>query len=163
MNEFLTTLANVITITGWSLSVVLIALWEKVFRRLFYRWKYRKVRVENSYILIVGLKQNVDNMKAKIASQTESSLPKLKGLPVQIVELPDNCTAATPKEIIAKFEGVRSNMAKIQKFNVHLFYAGPVVLTAFIGGFFYNKDNVYIYHHDANTKEYECWGPINNG
>ena len=161
MNDLLATLANIITITGWSLSVVLIALWEKVLRRLFYRWKYRKSKVANSYILIVGIKKNIENMKAKIANQTDNSLPKLKGLPMEVIELPDNCNVATPTEMIAKLEGLRDNMAKAQKFNVHLFYAGPVALTAFIGGFFYNKDNVYIYHQDFNTKEYECWGAIN--
>ena len=161
MNDFLATLANIITITGWSLSVVLIALWEKVFRRLFYRWKYRKSKVTNSYILIVGLEMNVKNMKAKIVSQTENSLLKLKGLPMEIIELPNNCTVATPTEMIAKLEGLRDNMAEAERFNIHLFYSGPVALTAFIGGFFYNKDNVYIYHQNFKTKDYECWGAVN--
>jgi hypothetical protein len=35
-----------------------------------------------------------------------------------------------------------------------------VVLTAFLGGFFYNKNSVYMYHHDFKSKTYECWGPL---
>ena len=158
--DVLSVVADIFGIMGWSLSVVFVALWEKVFKHLFYRWKYRKVKIKNSYILILSLKKNVDSVKAKIMNQTETSLSILKGLPIQIIELPNNCTAATPKETIAKLEGVRSNMAKLQKFNVHLFCAVPLALTAFVGGFFYNKDKVLVYQKNSDTGEYECWGPI---
>ena len=160
MKELLDVVLTVFGITGWSLSIIFVALWEKVFRHRYYRWKYRKTKTGSDYILIVGNKDNINNAKAKISTQSESSLPKLKGLPIEPIELPEICTAATSKELIDKLNGLRSNMAKVQKFNMHLFYAGPVVLSAYIGGFFYNKDNVYVYQQNA-AKEYEYWGSIN--
>jgi len=162
MRELLSVAAEVFGIISviWTIvSVILIFLRKKILN-FWYRLKYRKLKTNNSYILIVATKKNIDDAKAKIKSQSESSLPKLKGLPTRIVELPDNCTADTSVEMLDKIVRTRSAMAKSKKFDVHLFYAGPIVLTAWIGGFFYNKNKVYIYHKDTESQNCECWGSL---
>jgi hypothetical protein len=160
IKELFDFIVDFFSLMGWSLPFIFLALWEKVFRLPYYRWKYRKVKIDNSYILIIGLESNVDNMEAKINEEINNSLSNLEGLCIVKVPLPDGCTATTPVDLIAQLKALRKKMAKVSKYSVHLFYSGPVVLTAFIGGFFYNKDKVYIYHQDLHTKEYECWGPI---
>ena len=160
MNVFLNVLSQVIAITGCTGAVVGAFLWEKILRRFYYQFKYRKIKANNDYILIISLRKNIASTKEKILSQAENSLKHLANLPMEVIKLPDDCTAATRSEMFDEIEGVRINMAKNKKFTIHLFYNGPVVLTAFIGGYFYNKDKVYIYHQDFNKKEYECWGPL---
>jgi len=169
MFENLDVAANIATVLGFGLTVLgyvlaflSFALWKRIIKPLCDRWKYRKAKASSEYILAVGLQKNIKNMKAKIKSQGESTLPKLKGLPIKPYPLPNHCTPADLKKIMAELEVLRDEMADLGRFNVHLFYAGPVVLASVIGGFFCNKDTVYIYQHkgSGDLGSYEYWGLI---
>ena len=164
MDDFLSALGNIViirSVLGLVYSFVLVFLWEKVLKRFWYKFKYRHVKVKDGYILLLLPKEHMETGVAQIENQFEGSLQHLKGLHMEKCPIPENCSSVTPHEVIGKMKRIRNHMAKDKRLVMHLFYSGPVALSAFIGGYFFNKGCVFIYQRNRETGEYDCWGPLN--
>ena len=150
----------VVTVMGVSVMTIVVTLWNKVFRKRWYRRKYRNLKPANAYILLISRKSDCENAKSKIRTQWNDNLINLKGLPIETVSIPDICDVTTVPQMMDDIMARRQALSQENRVQVHLFYAGPVALPAFIGGFFYNKDEAYIYQKNNKTDRYECWGKL---
>ncbi|MCL2136402.1 MAG: hypothetical protein FWH40_02600 [Coriobacteriia bacterium] len=149
-----------LTIISIITAPIFTFIWNRYLRPWWYRKKYKYIiKKNNSYILIVATKDRLDSVESKITKQMHSSLKELRGLPIIKLALPVNCTIGTPTYLMNQLISIRKNASGIGRFVVHLFYAGPVALPAWIGGFFYNQDSVYIYQQ-RDSETYECWGAL---
>jgi hypothetical protein len=141
-------------------TAVKLFIWEKGIRKFYYRFKLRKCKATNDYILLISVSNNIENAKAKIISQSKNNLHHLKNLQIETIELPENCEASDIQPTLQKIIEIRKKMASVGgKFTVHLFYAGPCIMMGPIGAVMGNQDTVHIYHPDKD-RNYNYWGKL---
>jgi hypothetical protein len=160
--ELLTNGASIATILGFLYTVLggfVVWVANKFFPRIKGWWKYRRLKPSNNYILVISSDKNLESVKAAIKDQFGSSLNKLNGLEQAEIKLPQECTEDDIDKLLGNLNSIRVKMAKAGKTTVHLFYAGPVVLTMYIGAFFGNKDQVHIYARNRDNT-YKWWGTL---
>lgn len=135
------------------------------FRWNLFQQKRKWEKTENKakgYVMLIALKKHLNNAKSEVQELTEEGgyISQLKGLPVMTYELPDICKASDSFEVIEWVKSLRSEMAKNNKREIHLLYAGPGMILAQIGAELGNASGVFLYQFNPPQGKYEFWGKL---
>lgn len=115
--------------------------------------------------MMVALKQHLEHAKAEIEELRKDGgkLAHLKGMAVTTHELPNRCTPQDAFEAVEWVINIREEMAKDSRRDIHLIYAGPIMILAKIAAKLANSGNIHLYQFNSRAegeKEYEYWGRL---
>lgn len=162
LNQLLSPVSNLLGVV--TFIPVLFIWWDITFgrRRRHADW-FKQVRVsagERPAVLVVDLHEKF-NIRTSVEAYIKS-VPHLAGVASDRVFQIERTKWLTPEDIPALITEIQETAGEIVRAGtdtLHLFYAGPVIPTAFIGAIFANACKVTLYQHTPNGT-YVNWGPL---